>query len=81
VFGELARFRDATTGGWVVVLAGLGRNGTEAAAQSATRPHYVQLLRDDLGRDFPNLNSEALLKVPVIDRKTGAPSILAVHAR
>jgi hypothetical protein len=79
--GELARFRNATTGGWVLVLAGLGRNGTEAAAQFATRPHYVQLLRDDLGRDFSNLNSKALLRVTVIDGKTGAPSILAVHAR
>jgi hypothetical protein len=65
----------------VVVLAGLGRNGTEAAAQFATSPHYMQLLRDDIGRDFSNLNIEALLKVKVIDGKTGAPSILAVDAR
>jgi hypothetical protein len=80
-FALVARFRDATTGSWVVVLAGLGRNGTEAAAQFATSPHYMQLLRDDIGRDFSNLNIEALLKVNVIDGKTGAPSILAVDAR
>jgi hypothetical protein len=80
-FALVARFRDATTGSWVVVLAGLGRNGTEAAAQFATNPHYMQLLRDDIGRDFSNLNIEALLKVNVIDGKTGAPSILAVDAR
>jgi hypothetical protein len=80
-FALVARFRDATTGSWVVVLAGLGRNGTEAAAQFATSPHYMQLLRDDIGRDFSNLNVEALLKVNVIDGKTGAPSILAVDAR
>jgi hypothetical protein len=80
-YALVARFRDATTGSWVVVLAGLGRNGTEAAAQFATSPHYMQRLRDDVGRDFSNLNIEALLKVNVIDGKTGAPSILAVHAR
>jgi hypothetical protein len=80
-YALVARFRDATTGSWVVVLAGLGRNGTEAAAQFATSPHYMQMLRDDLGRDFSNLNIEALLKVNVIGGKTGAPSILAVHAR
>jgi hypothetical protein len=80
-YALVARFHDATTGSWVVVLAGLGRNGTEAAAQFATSPHYMQLLRDDVGRDFSNLNIEALLKVNVIDGKTGAPSILAVHAR
>jgi hypothetical protein len=80
-YALVARFRDATTGSWVVVLAGLGRNGTEAAAQFATSPHYMQRLRDDVGRDFSNLNIEALLKVNVIDGKTGAPSILAVHTR
>jgi len=80
-FALLARFRDSTTGSWVVVLAGLGRNGTEAAAQFATSPHYMQLLRDDIGKDFSNLNVEALLKVNVVDGKTGAPSILAVDAR
>ncbi len=80
-YAVVARFRDATTGSWVVVLAGLGRNGTEAAAQFATSPVYMRLLRDALGRDFSNLNVEALLKVNVIDGKTGAPSILAVDAR
>ena len=76
----MARFRDTTTDGWVVVLAGVGRNGTEAAAQFATSSHYMQLLRDRLGSDISNRNMEAVLKVNVIDGKTGAPSILAVRA-
>jgi hypothetical protein len=80
-YALVVRFRDATTGSWVVVLAELGRNGTEAAAQFATSPHYMQLLRDNVGRDFSNLNIEALLKVTVINGKTGAPSLLAVQAR
>jgi hypothetical protein len=79
-YALLARFRDATTDSWVVVLAGLGRNGTEAAAQFATSPHYMQLLRDKIGRDFSNQNIEAILKVDVIDGKTGAPSILTVYS-
>lgn len=78
-YALVARFRDATTGGWVVVLAGLGRNGTEAAAQFVASPHYMQLLEDQAGKDFSNRNIEAVLKVRVIDGKTGAPSILAVH--
>lgn len=79
-YALVARFRDPTTGGWVVVLAGLGRNGTEAAAQFATSPHYLQLLHERLGSGFTNHNLEAVLKVKVIEGKTGAPSILAVHA-
>jgi hypothetical protein len=78
-YSLVARFRDATTDSWVVVLAGVGRNGTEAAAQFATSPHYMQLLRDQIGHDVSNQNVEAVLKVSVIDGKTGAPSIMAVH--
>jgi hypothetical protein len=79
-YALVARFRDPTIDGWVVVLAGLGRNGTEAAAQFATSPHYMQLLRDRIGSGFANRNMEAILKVGVIEGKTGAPSILAVHS-
>jgi hypothetical protein len=78
-YALVARFRDTTTGSWVVVLAGLGRNGTEAAAQFVTSPHYMQLLLEQSGRDFYNRNIEAVLRVSVVDGKTGAPSILAVH--
>jgi hypothetical protein len=78
-YALIARFRDSTTDSWVVVLAGLGRNGTEAAAQFATSPHYMQLLRDQAGRDFSTHNVEAVLKVSVIDGKTGAPSIQTVR--
>ena len=77
-YAIVARFHDATIDGWVVLLAGVGRNGTEAAAQFVTSPHYLQLLRDRLGSDFSNRNIEAVLKINVIDGKTGAPTILAV---
>jgi hypothetical protein len=79
-YALVARYRDSTTDSWVVVLAGVGRNGTEASAEFASSPHYMQLLRDQLGKDFSTRNIEAVLKVSVIDGKTGAPSILAVHA-
>jgi len=78
-YALLARFRDPTIDGWVVVVAGLGRNGTEAASQFAVSPHYMQLLQNRLGSDIANQNLEVVLKVKVIDGKTGAPSILAVR--
>jgi hypothetical protein len=79
-YALVARYRDITTDSWVVVLAGIGRNGTEAAAEFASSPHYMQLLRNQLGKDFDARSIEAVLKVSVIDGKTGAPSILAVNA-
>jgi len=78
-YALVARFRDPTTDSWIVVLAGLGRNGSEAAAEFATSPHYMQLLRDWTKTDFSNRNVEAVLKVSVIDGKTGAPSLVAAH--
>ena len=78
-FALIARFRDSTTNSWVIALAGVGRNGTEAAAQFVTSPNYMQMLRDKVGSDFSDRNVEAVLKVNVIDGKTGAPLILAVH--
>lgn len=79
-YALMARFWDATTDNWVVVLAGLGRNGTEAATQFVVSPHYMQLLRDQMGTDFSKRNIEVVLRVSVIDGKTGAPTILAVHS-
>jgi hypothetical protein len=78
-YALVARFRNTTTDSWVVVLAGVGRNGTEAAAHFVASPHYMQLLRDRVGSDFSNRNLEVVLKLNVVDGKTGAPSIQAVH--
>jgi hypothetical protein len=80
-FALVARFRDPTIGGWVVVLAGLGRNGTEAAAEFATSTQYMQMLKEQLGKDFADRDVEAVLRVPVIEGKTGAPSLLAVSIK
>lgn len=78
-YALVARFWNTTTDSWVLVLAGVGRNGMEGAAQFVADPHYLQLLRDQIGRDFSNQNVEVVLKVGVIEGKTGAPSIEAVH--
>ena len=79
-YAVVARFRDPRIDGWVVVLAGIGRNGTEAAAQFVTSPHYLELLRERIGMGFENRNIEAVLMVNVIKGETGAPTILAVHS-
>ena len=79
-YGLVARFRDTTTGNWVIVLAGLGRNGTEAAGLFATSPEYMKTLEGQIPGGFANQNIEAVIKVGVIEGKTGAPSILAVRS-
>jgi hypothetical protein len=77
-YAIVARFHDATTGGIIVIVAGIGRNGTEAAAQFVTSPHYMEVLRRRVGVSLADKNIETVLKVSVIEGKTGAPSIEAV---
>jgi len=78
-YAVVARFRDSRIDGWVVAMAGIGRNGTEAAAQFATSQHYLELLRQRLG-SFGNKSIEVVLKVGVVKGETGAPTILTAYA-
>lgn len=78
-YAMVARFRDSTVDGWVFVLAGIGRNGTETAAQFASDPHYLGQLQQIAGKSFAGKNLQVILKVNVIEGKTGAPTIVAVH--
>jgi hypothetical protein len=78
-YAVVARFRNSMIDSWVVALAGLGRNGTEAAALFATSPHYMDALRSRIGNGFGEKNIEVVLKVSVIEGKSGAPSIMSVY--
>lgn len=78
-FGLIVRFRDKLTDNFVIVVAGLGRNGTEAAAQFVTSPRYLEQLDHRLPKGWPSKSIEIVLKTNVVDSKTGAPSIEAVH--
>lgn len=79
-YALVARFWDTTTDNWVLVLAGLGRNGTEAASQFVTSPEYMQTFQDRIGENFSSKNIEAVLRVSVIDGKTGPPTVVEWHA-
>ncbi|HEV2484894.1 MAG TPA: hypothetical protein VGT08_05125 [Terracidiphilus sp.] len=78
-YAMVARFRDPATAGWMVVLGGVGRNGTEAAAQFVSDPHHLELLQKAAGGRLAERNLQAVLKVNVIEGKTGAPEILAIY--
>jgi len=78
-YALVARFRDPTTGSVLLVLGGLGRNGTEAATQFVTTPQYLHILADRVGKNLGDQNIEVVLKTNVIEGKTGAPSIEDIH--
>ncbi|SFS09410.1 hypothetical protein SAMN05421771_1639 [Granulicella pectinivorans] len=79
-YAIVARFRDTTTGSIVLVLAGLGRNGTEAATQFATSEESMRMLQQKIGGNkLANGNIEVVLKASVIGGRTGEPSIQNVY--
>jgi hypothetical protein len=77
-FGVVARFHSKLTDNLVVLIAGIGKNATEAAAQFVTTPRYLDLLNQQ-SKDWASKDVEVVLKVKVIDGKNGAPTVEAVY--
>ncbi|HEY1744068.1 MAG TPA: hypothetical protein VGG18_12945 [Granulicella sp.] len=75
----VARFFDPTTGGVVMVIAGAGRNGTEAAGEFVASSELLAELDKRLPSDWKSKNLEVVLKTQVIDGRTGSPSIEATY--
>jgi hypothetical protein len=78
-YAIIARYYDRLTEGMVIVIGGLGKNGTEAAAQFVTSNQYLQSLKKVQAKDWANKNIELVIRTSVVDSKTGAPTIEAVY--
>jgi hypothetical protein len=77
-YAIVGRFHSKLTDNLIVLIAGIGKNGTEAAARFVTAPRYMDLLNQQ-SKDWASKNVEVVLKVKVIDGENGAPSIEAVY--
>lgn len=75
-YGLITRYWDAETGGWVMVLSGLGPYGSEAATDLVTGPQADKLLPASL-RSAKNF--QIVLKTAVVDGSSGPPQVLAVY--
>jgi hypothetical protein len=76
-YAMVARIASPITGGTVILLSGLGPNGTSAAAEFLTDPRYAALLNRTLSPTHENL--QVILKAPVIGGSSGSPEVVAVH--
>jgi len=76
-YAVVARFRDPTTEGPVMVVAGLGPNGTEAASEFVNSSQYMQQLAQKAPVGWENKNLELVLKVDVFGSKAGPPTVIA----
>jgi hypothetical protein len=76
-YALVARIFDQTTGRPVLVVAGLGANGTTAAAQFLLDPARMAELTAHAPRDWQRLNMEAVLRTQILDNHAGPPRLVA----
>ena len=78
-YAIVARFYDATIDGPVVVVAGIGSNGTQAAGEFIVAPDALQALARSAPHGSLDQNFEAVLKVEVISGNSGAATVVAAQ--
>jgi len=75
-YAIVARFYDPTTEGPVLVIAGLGPNGTEVASEFASDPQYIRQIVEKMPAGWEHKNVELVLKMDVIGSKAGPPDMV-----
>ncbi len=78
-YGLIARFHDPTTEQIVVVVAGIGENGTIAAAEALSDEQSMAELQKRKLLPSRAANFEAVVGVQMIDGKPGPPKFLATY--
>ena len=76
-YAIIARFFDPTTDGPVVVVAGIGSNGSQAAGEFVVSPAALEALARSAPHHSLDQNFEAVLRVEVIGGNTGAATVVA----
>jgi hypothetical protein len=76
-YAIVARYHDASTDGTVLIVAGLGIYGTEAASELVASPEYLDRLTKMLPAGWENKNLELVLKTNIIRGEPGPPSLVS----
>jgi hypothetical protein len=76
-YAVVACYRDSTTEGPVMVIAGIGPYGTEAASAFVASPQYLEQIGKQVAAGWPGRNLEMVLRSEVIDGKAGPPVLVA----
>jgi hypothetical protein len=79
-YGIIARLRNTNTETPVIIAAGIGSNGTAAAAEFLTTESDLQTLISQLPANWQNRNVEAVIETQVINGQAGPPRVVAVYA-
>jgi hypothetical protein len=79
-YGIVARYHDTYTNGNVLILAGLGPYGTEAASEFVSSKQYLAQIERLLPAGAREGNFEAVIRTDVVGGQAGPPHLLAAYA-
>jgi hypothetical protein len=63
----------------LLVVAGMGRDGTLAAGEFVTDPRYLEMLAKVAPSHWERKNLQVLLATDIVKGNTGPPRILATY--
>jgi hypothetical protein len=72
-YAILARYLDPDSGQWVVIAAGLGEPGTDAACRVLTDAKLMDEFANQIAGEWPRMNLEAVISTPVLNNKDIGP--------
>jgi hypothetical protein len=78
-YAIVTRMVDTTTDRPVIIAAGLTQYGTIGAGEFISNPAYFSEAARLLPKDWQKRNLQIVLSVPVVNRISGRPRILATH--
>jgi hypothetical protein len=79
-YGIVARYHDTYTNGNVLIIAGIGPYGTEAASEFVSSPQYLGQIEHFIPAGFKEANLEIVIKTDVINGEAGPPHAIAACA-
>jgi hypothetical protein len=78
-YGLVTRLLDSKTGQFVVTVAGIGANGTQAASELVTSPQYLEAALHTLPPDWTQKDLQFVVHTTVTDSVTGPPQVVATY--
>ncbi len=78
-YAIVARFIPPDTDQYAVVVAGIGRGGTVAAGEFLVDERRMQEILAHAPQDWQTKNMEIVLETQVIQGRSGAPRVRAIH--
>jgi hypothetical protein len=78
-YALIARAPEPQTGQMMLVIAGLGEQGTAAALEFVTNPKYLERLPERAPSGWHKRNIELVIKTDLVNGDWGEPRVVATH--